>query len=93
MEIKPSLSFWYLLGLEKELPLVAEFSFDYDPTKNKEKEKKEQLESFLLPVVKGANQWFAAIQKQVNWLNFNSTTKTSYAYEGVASKTFKHFIK
>lgn len=84
-EIKPALSFWYLLGSKKELPLVAEFSFDYSSKKNKQEE---ELESFPFPVVKGANQWFAAIQKQVNWLNFNATTKTAYAYEGVAGKNF-----
>lgn len=41
-----------------------------------------------MKVVQGSNQWFASIQKQVNWLNFNSTTKTAYAYEAFAVKNF-----
>ncbi len=28
--VKACLSFWYLLGSENELPLIVEFSFDYD---------------------------------------------------------------
>ncbi len=91
-QIKPCLSFWYLLGNNKqELPLVGEFSFDYDlEPKQLESLAKDnnELEIFAPQVVRGANQLFTAIQKQVNWLNFNSTTKTSYAYEGFANTNF-----
>jgi len=81
--IEPVMSFWYLLGTKGELPLVGEFSFDYGSENNQDE--KEKLENFPLTVVQGGNQWFATIQKQVNWLNFNSTTKTSFAYEGFAA--------
>ncbi len=83
--IEPVFSFWYLLGTPGELPLVGEFSFDYASEKETDQEK---LEKFPLTFVQGANQWFASIQQQVNWLNFNSTTKTAYAYEGFATKNF-----
>lgn len=87
-QLKPCLSFWYLLGIQPELPLVGEFSFDYDLDQEQFEliaKDKNQLERFPYQVIKGANQLFTAIQKQVNWLNLNSTTKTSYAYEGFAT--------
>lgn len=40
-------------------------------------------ENFSLEVIKGANQFFVALQKQVGWLDFNNTTKTAYAYESL----------
>ena len=75
------LSFWYLLGESEELPLVGEFSFDYDVLKNG-KSDRDKLEQFPLPVVGGANRLFQALQKQAKWINFQATTKTAYAYNG-----------
>ncbi len=79
--VKAGLSFWYLLGESHEIPLVGEFSFDYDILKNGINEK-DKLEQFPVPVVAGANNLFQALQKQVGWINFNATTKTAYAYDG-----------
>lgn len=81
VKVKPCLSFWYLLGKSEELPLVTEFSFDYDMPK--ELDKNNMLEQFPLSVVIGSNRLFRAIQKQSNWINFDTTTKTNYAYEGL----------
>ena len=80
--VKASLSFWYLLGEKDELPLVAEFSFDYDVLK-KELDEKKKLERFPRQVVHGTNRFFRALQKQSGWLNLNATTKTAYVYEGL----------
>ena len=74
LKVNLGLSFWYLFGEAGELPLVGEFSFDYeDETKS---------EQFPLPVVVGTNRWFQSLQKQSGWFNFNATTKTSYVYDG-----------
>lgn len=72
-KVKLGLSFWYLFGQGGELPLVGEFSFDYDDDT--------QSEQFPIQIVTGTNRWFQSLQKQSGWFNFNSTTKTSYAYD------------
>lgn len=72
-KVKLGLSFWYLFGQAEELPLVGEFSFDYDDETKSEK--------FPIQVVAGTNRWFQSLQKQSGWFNFNATTKTSYAYD------------
>ena len=79
--VKAGLSFWYLLGESEELPLVGEFSFDYDVLKNGKKDA-DKLEQFPITVVAGANRLFQALQKQAGWINFQATTKTAYAYNG-----------
>jgi hypothetical protein len=67
-------SFWYLFERAEGFPLIGEFSFNYDADNN---------ENFPIEVIKGANQFFVALQKQVGWLDFNNTTKTAYAYESL----------
>ena len=80
--LKPCISFWYLIDHLDKLPLVGEFSFDYDALDIHSKDKKKTLETFPMPAVIGAGQLFKALQKQVNWMNPTSTTKTAYAYSG-----------
>lgn len=75
--LKASLSFWYLLN-DKHWPLVGEFSFDYDAIK---KEGEAEREPFSLSVVEGASRFFRSVQNQVGWLDFTTTTKTSFAVE------------
>lgn len=72
--VKLGLSFWYLLGKKGELPLVAEFSFDYDD--------ESKSEQFPLEVIMGSKSFFHSLQKQSGWLNFQGTTKTAFAYGG-----------
>lgn len=79
-KIKACLTFWYLLGEEDELPLVAEFSFDYDVLK---RPPEDHLEQFPTQVVAGTNRFFKTLQKQSGWINFNATTKTAYAYDAL----------
>jgi uncharacterized protein YjbK len=79
--IKASLSFWYLTEEEDEWPLVGEFSFDYDIVDNGADE--DELEMYPRQVVEGANRLFNALQKQEGWLNFSTTTKTAFAFEGL----------
>lgn len=80
IEIKASLSFWYLPGDEGLWPLVAEFSYDYDvPVKPAETD----LEIFPTETVFGANRIFAALQNQASWIDAGGTTKTAFALEGI----------
>ena len=79
-KIKAAMSFWYLLGTEKEWPLIGEFSFDYDL--NKDDHSSGDLEMFPVADVNGCNQLFGSLQKQDYWINLKGTTKTAYAYEG-----------
>ncbi len=74
------LSFWYLSDPEHELPLVGEFSFDYDAPKGDGE--KNALEQFPAGVVEGASRFFRSMQRQRNWMTFGGTTKTAFAYEG-----------
>jgi hypothetical protein len=76
-EVKAALSFWYLLGEEVELPMVGEFSFDYEAPKAGPGE----LEQFPFATVDGVSRLFAALQGQTGWFNFNLTTKTAFAVE------------
>lgn len=82
--VKACMNFWYLLGESDELPLVAEFSFDYDVTKSQEDDDdRHLLEEFSPTVVAGTNRFFTDLQKQVGWLAVKGTTKTSYAFEAL----------
>jgi hypothetical protein len=60
-------------------PLVGEFSFDYDVAGSGTEENK--LEMYPRQTVEGTNRFFGALQNQTGWLNFNTTTKTSFALE------------
>lgn len=79
-KIKAAFSFWYLLGKDSEIPIVAEFSFDYGA---KDSEGDFQLEMFSTETVSGANKLFLSLQNQLGWLNLNSTTKTAFAIESM----------
>lgn len=79
--VKPCLSFWYLMGEDRELPLVAEFSFDYDALKNDHKERNYLLEQFPPHIVEATNLFFNTLQKQSGWIDLSATTKTAYAYD------------
>ena len=82
--VKLCLSFWYLIGTEivKELPLIVEFSFDYDAAEETHDDPS-QLEQFPSPVVTGAYRLFKTLQRQSDWIKSNATTKTAYAYEAL----------
>ena len=77
--VKAVLSFWYLLGEPGELPMVAEFSFDYaaSPTAAGE------LEQFHPATVDGVNRLFNSLQGHAGWFNPNLTTKTAFALDAV----------
>ena len=85
--VKCAMSFWYLVGEPNELPLVAEFSFDYDQPDLEDLEcgkvnpNAGALEQFPAPLVDKTGRFFRALQKQDGWMNFRATTKTAYAYE------------
>jgi hypothetical protein len=85
--VKCAMSFWYLVGEANELPLVAEFSFDYDQPDLEDLECGQAnpnagiLEQFPAALVDKTGQFFRALQKQGEWMNFSATTKTAYAYE------------
>jgi hypothetical protein len=79
--IKASLSFWYLTKNENDWPLVGEFSFDYDEPDRETDETR--LETYPSRVVEGASRFFSALQGQAGWMNFNATTKTAFALEGL----------
>ena len=79
-EIKACLNFWYPTKKRKGIPLIAEFSFDYDLDVKKGKKDKEALEQFDAPTAQLAATVFASLQKQNGWVQFHATTKTQYAY-------------
>ena len=78
--VKAGLSFWYLGSGKDEIPLVAEFSFDYDV---KDPDATDELEQFPAHVVQSCNRLFETLQHQTAWTNPNFTTKTSYAYSAL----------
>jgi hypothetical protein len=80
--IKASLSFWYLPEGQGVWPLVGEFSFDYDVL-DSEAADENKLEIYPRQMVEGANRLFNALQKQVGWISFSTTTKTAFALEGL----------
>jgi len=72
--VKACLSFWYSSAKKNGLPLVAEFSFDY------ESEVVEGEEQFNPKMVEKTEQFFKALQQELDWFDFKGTTKTAYAY-------------
>ena len=76
-DVEASLSFWYLLGEEGELPLIAEFSFGYTA----EATAAGALEQFHAATVEGADRFFKALQLHAGWLDFNLTTKTAFVLD------------
>jgi hypothetical protein len=78
--VKACLSFWYLPEHADDLPLAAEFSFDYDLA-DKDTIGPDTLEHYPRHLVQGAQAFFTALQKQSGWANLSGTTKTAYAYD------------
>lgn len=78
-EIKAALSFWYLLGVPNELPIVGEFSFDYEAAPTGAGE----LEQFHPATVDGVNRFYNSLQGHAGWFNFNLTTKTAFALDSI----------
>ena len=85
--IKFCFSFWYLQGEQPGLPLIGEFSFDYDLPQIEDEDDEEdednqiQLEQYPPQVVIQTNRLFSTLQKLAGWVN--ATTKTAFAYEGL----------
>ncbi len=68
LQVKACLTFWWHLTEEHSTrPRVAEFSFDYD--------------SFPEGPVQAVAAFFAELQGEIEWIDFDGTTKTSYAYQ------------
>ena len=78
IKIKASLRFWFPTEAREGIPLVAEFSYGY-----KGKKKLELHERFPRKAVDGANRLFYALQREREWFDFNATTKTAHAHEGI----------
>lgn len=78
LSVKAAFSFWYLSDAVKDLPVIGEFSFNYEieppPT---------QLEEFPIRLVDQTNRFFNSLQSQTGWLNLNAQTKTALALESV----------
>ncbi len=78
-KVKLGLSFWYDNPDYRGLPLVAEFSFDFDAINE---EATEQLELFPTNTIGNTNAFFHELQQHSEWFRFNGvTTKTAYAYD------------
>ncbi len=68
LQVKVCFTFWWRLTEEHSgPPRVAEFSFDYD--------------GFPEEPVKAVAVFFAELQGETDWIDFDGTTKTSYAYQ------------
>ena len=80
--IKACISTWYPTKDRNGIPLITEFSFDYDLFESNDKiQRFEQLEQFDTSTVNVAAQIFQSLQKQNGWIRFHATTKTEFAYE------------
>jgi hypothetical protein len=78
--VKACLSFWYR-SKARNLPLVAEFSFDYD-WRDDISGDAEGSRTAQIPVDPGAHGLFQVLQRQVDWVKLTETTKTACAYKG-----------
>jgi hypothetical protein len=78
--VKVCLNFWYLIGQEDdELPLIAEFSFDYDANAGDGGE----IEQFPRQLVRAASRLYLELQDHTGWVLANSSTKTAFALEAL----------
>ena len=75
--VKSCLNFWYRSKKYTGLPIVAEFSFDYDMD---ESAYGTSIEKYPVNVVTNAARFFQKIQKS-SWAYTHSKTKTRIAYE------------
>jgi hypothetical protein len=76
--VKCCLNFWHKAAGRKGLPLVAEFSFDYDSNQTQDND---SLEKYCESTVKSSAGLFKKIQKDLYWYNSTSSaTKTHLAY-------------
>ena len=75
-QIKTYLNFWYLPD-EKTIPLIVEFTFDYDAIKKGDP----MIEEFPLSLVRNSYEFYHSLQdRRIVALDF-SKTKTSFAYQ------------
>ena len=72
--VKACLTFWHPTEDHRGTPLVAEFSFDYDSLP-------EGSGKFPEGPVKAVEAFFADLQGEADWIDFEGTTKTSHAYQ------------
>ena len=63
------------------MPLVAEFSFDYDALKNAGNSG--GLEQFPPELVAGASRLYLELQDHTSWVRSSSVTKTAFALEAL----------
>lgn len=81
LPVKASLNFWYKTKECSKVPLVSEFSFDYDQL-DEETTGENEIESYPLSTVTNAEYFYRRLQTKNNWfMKDNTTTKTIYAYE------------
>lgn len=74
------LNFWYkTLGKKNVLPLIVEFTFNYEAKKQSGKQKNE-LEEFPISLVKRADKFYYLLQNQTIADPNTTKTKTEYAY-------------
>ena len=63
------------------MPLVSEFSFEFD-SQYEETIDENEIESFPISTVTNADIFYRSLQSKNKWfMNENTTTKTIYAYE------------
>jgi hypothetical protein len=75
------LNFWYLVGKSnREVPLVAEFSFAYQAV---QRDDKRELEEFPTALVEGAGKLYTDLQEQTGWILAQATTKTDFALKAM----------
>lgn len=75
--INACLNFWHKSNKHKGVPLIAEFSFDYNSAEVNENE----LERYKLINVLKSNELFLKLQKIYSWIDKSpSRTKTQLAY-------------
>jgi len=75
--IKACLNFWHNSAKRNGIPLIAEFSFDYDSIEVNENE----IEKFKLINISKSKELFLRMQKMSAWIDASpSKTKTQLAY-------------
>ena len=81
LTIKACLSAWYPTKARQGIPLITEFSFDYDRVSNVGNESHDGLEQFDVATVEACAGIFHSLQRQNGWIRHHATTKTAFAYD------------
>ncbi|MGZ5551987.1 MAG: hypothetical protein ACXWE7_14490 [Nitrososphaeraceae archaeon] len=81
-QIRTDLNFWYLPNDER-IPLIVEFTFDYNAKKRKNDKDIDKLlkEEFSLSLVQSTYKFYRALQETRIVDLESSKTKTSFAYD------------